>query len=45
MSSWRGADTSSNIFPFWCLDANGGEDSHLYHFSSYFLSMVCNGHV
>jgi hypothetical protein len=42
MSSWHEVCTSLSLFPFWCLDANGGEDSYLYHF---FTSFVCNGHV
>jgi hypothetical protein len=27
MSSWHDAHTSLSLFPFWCLDANGGEDT------------------
>jgi hypothetical protein len=42
MSSLRGACTSLSLFPFWCLDAKGGEDSYLYlSFFIVFLS-VCN---
>jgi hypothetical protein len=41
MSSWRGVCTSLSLFPFWRLDANGGEDSYLYHFSSYFSFAQC----
>jgi hypothetical protein len=28
------------VFPFWCLDAKGREDSYLYPF----FILVCNGH-
>jgi hypothetical protein len=30
---------SSSLFPFWCLDDKGGEDSNPYHF--YCLSFQC----
>jgi hypothetical protein len=31
----------SESFSFWCLDTNGGEDSYLYRFSSYFSFPQC----
>jgi hypothetical protein len=47
MSSWRGNFPSSSIFPFWCLDANRGEGSYLYRFSSLssvlVMSCTCGG--
>jgi hypothetical protein len=39
-SSSHGACSSLGLFPFWCLDDKGGEDSYLYHF----FILVCNGH-
>jgi hypothetical protein len=41
MSSSRSAYSSLGLFPFWCLDDKGGEDSYLYHF----FILVCNGQV
>jgi hypothetical protein len=39
--------TSLSLFPFWCLDANGEEDSYLYRFSSLssvlVMSCTCGG--
>jgi hypothetical protein len=40
-SSSHGACSSLGLFPFWCLDDKGGEDSYLYHF----FILVCNGQV
>jgi hypothetical protein len=52
MSSLCSAYTSSSLFPFWRLDANGGEDSYLYlSFFIFFLQCVmdlsstCDGRV
>jgi hypothetical protein len=39
-SSSRGACSSWALFPFWCLDDKGGEESYLYPSFSF---LVCNG--
>jgi hypothetical protein len=41
MSSSCGTCSSLDLFPFWCLNDKGGEDSYLYHF----FIVVCNGQV
>jgi hypothetical protein len=40
-SNSHNACSSLGLFPFWCLDDKGREDSYLYRF----FILVCNGQV